>query len=390
MIRSHLLSVLILFLGNQSVNAAGAIADEHRISFYNEIVPAPICFVSPVLKVGYVKRIERCLVLENDPNSAVGKIIIKLSCNPDEVRSIIQSATNDYCKSQRLSGQPSTAAAGANGSSSTAQSSDSTQAGSSTTTKPATRNLTRPSATNRPSSQQRQVIYTDAPAQTTPASSSDSTKSTPAAGSTPRSSAPAAAPAAASSGRSSGGFVVGGCGTPEQCEAYMAEAAKPKYGWQSPRPFMNAPINKMDFMTSEDGHKYELPTGACGPDNQGELVAIDYGTETVVAACMGGANTKTEDIMEKIKKADVSKLPKVVAIKKEKYTWECLVKPLPPPENGVRVCGGPGVPSCEKVSIGKVWVVEGQGCGSYKCVRTDGGGLATEKPKPKEKGPCDK
>jgi hypothetical protein len=381
----NLIRIVCLFFGlllAESVLSAEAITDQQRAVFFDEVVGQTNCDIPFLKKVSLVKVNERCLVQDTDQNSKAKKLIIKLSCRPDEVNFLLIKLAKEYCQNLTPNKAPVVnLPASSTSSGSTAGTTTSIAA-------PARRPLTRPSGSNNTPTQKR-VVYTDAPSTSAPpvqspakASSSDTSKASPGNGS-----GSTAAPAAGSAASSR--TVIGGCGTPEQCEVYMAEAAKPKYGWQSPIPFMHAPMNKMNFMTSEDGHKYELPTGACGPSNQGELVAIDYGTETVVAACMGGAETKADDIMAKIKKADISKLPKVVAVKKELYSWQCLVKPLPPPEDGVRACGGPGIPSCEKGTIGTVWVVVGEGCGSFKCVRADGGGLATDKPKPKAKGPCD-
>ena len=310
-----ILSILSFVFIKAPTYAAEAISDKHRIDFYNQVVPNPICFITALLKASYVKAQEKCLILDNDPNSK--KLIVKMNCKPEEVRAAIINSTNTYCKDKRLSEQPSKSNA----------------------------------------------------------SSTDQSKSN------------AAPAAAAQSATGSGRSVIGGCGSPAQCEAYMAEASKPKYGWQSPRPFMNGPIDKLNQMRTEDGQGYELPANACGPNNQGELIAINYGTEVVVAACMGGANTSAEDIMRKINAADVSKLPQVVAVKKELYTWQCLSKAAPLAQGEMRICNGTARP-CEKVILGQTFS-GGTGCETVKCVRIDGGGLATDKTKPKTKGPCD-
>lgn len=330
-------------------------------------------------------------MLDADANVVPQKIIVKLSCRPDEVQFSLLKLMKEYCQTlnpgDSATGSPSQGNGSRSSEGSSTETSPKSVAGQGAiVVAPARRALNRPSSSN-PSQPQRQVIYTDLPSSSSSEKNSTQPRSSDNTKSNPSTTTGAAAVAPQSSGATTSSRVVfGGCGTPEQCDAYMIEAAKPKYGWQSPRPFMNAPINKMDFMTSEDGHKYELPTGACGPDNQGELVAIDYGTETVVAACMGAPGTKAEDIMAKIKSADVSKLPKVVAVKKELYAWQCLIKPSALAKDEMRICNGPGI--CEKVKLGDVFS-GGPGCGSLKCVRFDGGGLATDKPKTKVKGPCD-
>lgn len=380
----NMIRIVSLFFGlllAESVFSAEAVTDQQRVVFFDEVVGQSNCDIPFSTKVSLVKSNERCLVQDTDQNSTAKKLIIKLSCRPDEVNFLLIKMAKEYCQTLTPNKAPA-----ANISGSSLGSGVSTGSATSVAT-PARRPLTRPPGASNSQTQKR-VVYTDAPSVTTPvqppakASSADTTKPSPSSGS--GSTTPPAA--ATSAGSSPSRAVIGGCGTPEQCEAYMAEAAKPKYGWQSPRPFMYGPINKMDFMTSEDGHRYELPTGACGPSNQGELMAIDYGTETVVAACMGGAETKADDIIAKIKNADISKLPRVVAVKKELYSWQCLTKPSKLAKDEIRVCNGPGI--CEKVKLGDVFS-GGPGCGSSKCVRFDGGGLATDKPKPKAKGPCD-
>ena len=325
-----ILSVFSIIFSKAFAFAADTISDKHRVDFYNLTIPNPICLISAELKISMVKAQEKCLVLDNDPNSK--KIIVKMKCNPDEVRAAIMKSTNEYCKDKRLSGQPS-------------------QSNASSTDPSKAANPVKP------------------PNPVTPVNPTQTAK-------------PASTPSAGS-----GQPVIGGCGSPEQCAAYMAEAAKPKYGWQSPTPFMNGPIDKLNHMRTADGQSYELPANACGPNNQGELLAINYGTEVVVAACMGDKNLSSEEIMKKIKAADISKLPQVVAVKKELYTWQCLSKAAPLAEGQMRICDGTPRP-CEKVILGQTFS-GGPGCETVKCVRIDGGGLATDKSKPKPKSPCD-
>ncbi len=374
-----------LFL-NESLLASEAITDQQRVTFFDEVVQKANCDISRQQKINFIKSNEKCLVLDADTAVVPKKIIVKLSCRPEEVQFSILKLAKEYC--QTLNPSDSVDNPSKKGASTAPNRSASVAASSDTSAALSRRPVNRPTGANTPSSQQRRVIYTDVPAPkqvAAGATSSDSSKATTPVAKNSSSPVATAAPVAGSSSTSRA--VIGGCGTQEQCEAVMAEAAKPKFGWQSPRPFMNAPINKMDFMTSEDGHQYELPTGACGPSNQGELVAIDYGSETVVAACMGAPGTRAEDIMAKIKSADVSKLPKVVAVKKELYSWQCLTKPDELANDQIRICNGAPGP-CEKLKLGHVFS-GGPGCGSSKCVRFDGGGLATDKPKPKVKGPCD-
>lgn len=196
-------------------------------------------------------------------------------------------------------------------------------------------------------------------------------------------------PSQSSSGSGSGGFVIGGCGTPEQCAAYMAEANTPKYTWSSPG--LQAYLGELwgnNFNYAHGlGGTYEQPENACNEKNQGEMIALDTGTELVAVACMSSHASQEElkKMAEKIKNTKVDTLPTVVAVKKPKYEWKVITEAAKLEEGQFRVCTGAG--TCGSESVGKVFN-EGNGCAVYKCIRIDGGPVKVAKKDEKNNNPA--
>lgn len=175
------------------------------------------------------------------------------------------------------------------------------------------------------------------------------------------------------------GAVIGGCGTPEQCAAYMAEAAKPKYTWGIPVPFLNGPMDVYNH-TSANGTQYEMPAAACNASNQGQIIAMDFGegtnTDIRAVACMGPGATM-QDMIEKIKATDIKSLkPVYIAVKKPRYGWDPNPDHKPVVAEGqVVICNGP--PICNKDNVGEKFN-PGTYCQQLICARQDKGGPVKE------------
>lgn len=187
---------------------------------------------------------------------------------------------------------------------------------------------------------------------------------------------PAATTAGAASAPSTGNWaVIGGCGTPAQCEAYMREANTPKYKWSSPA--LQAYLGELWGNSLEQayglGGTFEQPESACSDSNQGQIIGLDLGTEVVAIACMSSMATQEEikKMAAKIKTIKVETLvPTVIAVKRPKYDWKIIVE-AKPVENQICICTHPG--GCYSENVGRVHS-EQSCCPTTKCVRTDAGG----------------
>ncbi len=74
-----------LFL-NPSLQAFEAITDEQRVAFFDHVVQKTNCEISRQQKISFIKSNEKCLVLDSDSSVSPKKIIVKLSCKPEEVQ----------------------------------------------------------------------------------------------------------------------------------------------------------------------------------------------------------------------------------------------------------------------------------------------------------------
>lgn len=177
--------------------------------------------------------------------------------------------------------------------------------------------------------------------------------------------------------------VIGGCGSPEQCAAYMKEASTPKYTWSSPglQVYLGELWgNSFDYYYGLGG-TFEQPKDACNESNQGKLIGLDLGTEVIAVSCMSSFATQEEvkKMAGIIKNTKVETLmPYVLAVKKPQYQWKEIKKPKTI-ENDQQfcICMGPG--SCGSHNLGQ----ESSGdacCPVLQCIRIDGGEV---KPTPK-------
>lgn len=195
---------------------------------------------------------------------------------------------------------------------------------------------------------------------------------------TPAAAVPAAASSAGSSLSSSGKAVFGPCSSTEVCDGSV-----PKYSWGIPSMVMGIPIDMYHYAGDDKRGYYEQPTATCGPENQGELMAVDFGNETRAVVCMGDPNQKIEELLKKVKAADVDKLPTEIAGNKAIYNWEVLVKEKPLDENeGGRFCTSVGK-SCDVSMLGEV--TGSSPCDIYKCVLVAPPVKTTKKEKPEDK-----
>ncbi len=183
----------------------------------------------------------------------------------------------------------------------------------------------------------------------------------------------AVAPPASASGSSEAVF--GGCGTTEQCASIMRDARTPKYTWSSPglQAYLGELWGNNFNQASGLGGTFEQPENPCNDSNQGQMIALDTGTDIVGVACMSSFATQEElkKMAEKIKNTKLDTLPQVVATKKAKYEWKIVKDPDPSYKDQICFCKGLGN-QCEGTQIGVV-INEHPCCNTWKCVRTDGG-----------------
>ena len=182
--------------------------------------------------------------------------------------------------------------------------------------------------------------------------------------------------------------VFGGCGTQAQCEAYMREANTPKYTWSSPglQVYLGELWGNSFNYASGLGGTFEQPKDMCNPSNQGQIIALDIGTEVIAVSCMSSFATQEEikAMALKIKNTKIDTLGEpVIAVKKPKFEWKEILKSVPI-EGQNCFCR---YLTCTSDNVGQVYS-EHSCCGTAQCIRIDGGPVK-EKQKPKAKPDMD-